>query len=408
MKTSLLLSLCLAGLVPASHAGPQAAGDMPPPRLLIYPGDLTLVEEIQAVALTVGRTTARIDFVRGNADIASLDVLPLDHPAEVRVVAFERRNDLPNATFVELESSVAVVERLRVQYAARGLAAGIRYFLLFDPAQRQLDLIQEMEVTNNSGESFEQAAVDSVFGDVKKASSNAVMHGRAPEPAAGGPPGIPAPELRQDLADQSVLSFGAPLALPTGVVISRVTLEKSAVPLAVEHRFDATAAGGRVTRMLKIANTEDSGLGGVTLQPGSLRLAEKSGGQPERFLRTGALGHLPVGKELELDAGEARDMVVERDLLDLVRTDLLFGEYNRALISYNVEEAYRLEIRNHSNEARSLLVTEHIAGTETFEVVESTVKATKKDKSSVEFSVEVPAGETFELTYRVKKTGVKA
>ena len=408
MKTALLLSLCLAGQVPVSKPEPQAAGDLHIPRFLIYPGDLTLVEEIQTVRLPVGQSTVRIDFVRGNADIASLEVLPLDHPGEVRIIAFERRNDLPNATFVELESSAALVERLRIQYAASGLATALRYLILVDPAKQQLDLIQEMEVTNNSGESFERAAVDSVFGDVKKASSAAVMHGRAPDPAAGGPPGIPAPELRQDLAEHTVVSFGAPLALPGGVVISRVTLEQNAVPLTVEHRFDATAAGGSVTRLLKIANQAESGLGGVTLPPGSLRLVEQHGDQTERLLRAGALDHLPVGKELELDAGVAQDMIVERDLMDLVRTDLVFGEYNRALVSYNVEEAYRLEIRNHSGEARSLLVTEHINGAELFEIVESVVPATKKDKSTVEFRVEVPARGIFELTYRVKKTGVKA
>jgi hypothetical protein len=250
--------------------------------------------------------------------------------------------------------------------------------------------------------------VDSVLGDVKKASSNAVLHGRAPDPAAGGPPGLPAPELRQDLAEHTVVSFGAPLALPGGVVIRRVTLQQSAVPLEIEHRFDATAASGRVTRMLKIANQEGQGLGGMVLQPGKLWLSEKLGERTERFLRTGALGHLPAGKELELDAGVSEDMVVERDLMDLVRTGLVFGEYNRALISYDVEESYRLEIRNHSSEARALLVTEHVGGTDTFEIVESTVPAAKKDQSTVEFRVEVAAGETFELTYRVKKTGVKA
>jgi len=406
--TSPLLLVSLASFAFASNPAPQAPPDAAPPRLLIYPGDLVLVEELETVDLPVGRTSVRIDFVRGNADVTSLEVVPLDHPAEVRVVALERRNELPSTTFVELESTAAVTERLRIGYAAHGLATGVRYQLVLDAANRRLDLVQEMDVNNYSGETFELAAVQSVFGSLTTVSSGAVLHGRAPDPAPGGTPGLPVPPLRQDLADSTVISFGEPVALPTGVVIGRVTLEKSAVPLSIEYRFDAHAAGGRVTRRLKVANGEGQGLGGVTLQPGGLRLDERIGEHRQRFLLAGALGHLPPGKELELDAGVADDLFVERELMDLARTDLVLGEYNRALISYTVEESYRLKIRNHSGEARSLLVTEHVAGTSTFEVVESSVPATRKDQSTVELRVEVPAGGAAELTYRVKKTDVKA
>ena len=409
MKQALLpfLALALTSLGTAPLPPAPAGAEDRPPRLLIYPGDLTLVEELQRVVLPSGPSTVRIDFVRGNADVASLEVVPLDHPDDVKIVALQRRNDLPNATFVELEAKAAVTERLRITYAARGLATQVRYVAVFDDVGKTLDLVQELEVSNGSGESFARADVRSVFGDVKQVSPNAVMHGRAPDPQPGAPTGIPSPPLRQDLAEHTVVSFGEPVALPTGVTIRRVTLEKTAVPLTVEYRYDAAAAGGLVTRRLKAPNADGAGLGGVTLQPGSLYLVERKGEETERFLSTGGVPHVPKGKELELDAGVASDMLVERDNTDVMRTDLVFGEYNRALVSYTVEEAYRVEIRSHAAEVRSVLVTEHVGGTSTFEVMASSVPPTRKDQNTLEFRVDVSAGGTLEITYRVKKTNVK-
>ncbi|MEW6074235.1 MAG: hypothetical protein AB1726_16780 [Planctomycetota bacterium] len=410
MKHSLLAAALLASCLAAAPRAPAvpapSAPSDPPPRLAIYPGDLTLVEEIETVRLPAGRTRVRLDFVRGNADVASLDVVPLDHPAAVRVVALERRDDLPNATFVELEADAAVAERLRISYAAHGLSSAVHYLAVHDAGARTLDLLQGLEVTNGSGESFEAADVQSVFGDVKTVSPAAVLHGRAPDPDPAAPAGLPAPPMRQELAEHTTVAFGESVALPAGVTIRRPTLAHAAAPATIEYRYDA-AVHPRITRVLKVENREGAGLGGVTLQPGSLYLAERRADGSERFLRTGAVAHLPPGKELELEAGVASDMAVERELLDLARTELVFGEYNRALVSYAVEEGYRLEIRNHAAEARPLVVTEHVAGTTTFEVVESTVPATRKDQSTLQFKAEVPAGGTLELRYRVKKTNVQ-
>ena len=67
-------------------------------RLLVYPGDLTIVEEIAPVVLPQGRSTVRLDFVRGNADVASLEDL-------VR----------QNANLDDLGLSLRTIERVIIQ-----------------------------------------------------------------------------------------------------------------------------------------------------------------------------------------------------------------------------------------------------------------------------------------------------
>ncbi|MFO0980138.1 MAG: hypothetical protein U1E76_00045 [Planctomycetota bacterium] len=377
------------------------------PALLIYPGDFTLVQEVRSVTLPAGRSSIRLDVVRGNVDQASLEVEPLDHPAEIKVVAMLRRAEQPSATFVEVESSIATDERLRLSYVVHGLSASVRYTLALDAARKTLDLVQELEVGNGSGQSFDGAVVRSLFGDVRTVNPNAVLHGRAADPAPGAPPGLPAEPLRQDLLEHAVVAFGAPVALQDGITVRRPATELRGIPVVLEYRFDATQSA-RVMRVLKVANQAGSGLGGVSLQAGALFFVEREPGGLEVPVRVGSLAQLPAGKELELDAGVANDVVIERDQVDLVRTDLVFGEYNRALVSYAVEEAYRLEIRGHASEPRSLVITEHVDQTDTFDVIEATLTPVRKDRSTLEFRLDLPAGQTVELRYRLKKSNVKA
>jgi hypothetical protein len=408
----------LVAAAPARPPPPPQQSAAPPsaiPRLLVYGGDLVLIEEIEPVVLPKGRTTVRLDFVRGNADVNSLDVTPLDRPGEVRVASLFRRDDLGNATFVELDCSEAGPERLRMRYAAHGISTGVAYTASWNAARGTLDLVQELEVVNGSGEDFQQADVRAVFGDVHLVASTAVLHGRAPDVAPGPAVGLPAPALKQDLQEHTLVAFGAPVALPDGVNVRRRTLDLRELPATLEWRYDPGAWGGRPWRVAKVANvaagvgTPTVGLGGITLQPGSLFLVEREGdatpAAPERFVRGGSVPHTPPGKELELDLGPIDDWRVERTQTDVVRGDLVFGDYNKALVSYSEEEATRLEIRNHADASRTLVVVEHVA-TATFDVVQSSVPSTRKDQTTLEFKVEAPARGSVDLTWRLKKTNL--
>ncbi len=407
LRGATVLAALLAGgaaLVAASPQGaPAPAASIP--RLLVYPGDLTIVEETVAVLLAQGRSSVRLDFVRGNADVASLEVVPLDRAGEVKVVSLFRRDDLGNTTFVELEATKPGPERLRLRYAARGLAASVAYTAAFDAAKWTLDLVQELEVSNGSGESFTQADVRAVFGVVRTVPSSAVLHGRAPDPAPDAAPGLPTPPLAQDLAEHTVVPFGAPLSLPDGVTVRRVALAKRELATTLEWRFDVNGWGGRVWRVAKVANAANAGLGGVTLQPGSLFLVEREATATERFVRSGGLGPLAPGQELELDLGPTNDFAVERTVVDLQRGDLVFGDYNKALISYSETESVKLLLESRAADARALTVTEHVS-TPSFELTASSAPANRKDQTTLEWKIDVPAGGKVELTYSVKKTNL--
>jgi hypothetical protein len=330
----------------------------------------------------------------------------------VRVASLFRRDDLGNATFVELDCSEAGPERLRMRYAAHGISTGVAYTASWNAARGTLDLVQELEVVNGSGEDFQQADVRAVFGDVHLVASTAVLHGRAPDVAPGPAAGLPAPALKQDLQEHTAVALRRAGRAPRR---HRPPPDARPARAAGDAREGATTPAGATWRVAKVANVAPpaggapAGLGGITLQPGSLFLVEREGdatpAAPERFVRGGGVPHTPPGKELELDLGPTDDWRVERTQTDVVRGDLVFGDYNKALVSYSEEEATRLEIRNHADAARTLVVVEHVA-TATFDVVQSSVPSVKKDQTTLEFRVEAPARGSVDPTWRLKKTNL--
>ncbi len=403
-----LTGVAIACAFSAAAIGQPSNTDL---HVAIFRPDLSIVTETVKVDLPAGRSALRLDFVRGNADLTTLQVFPLDHAGDVAIVGQVRKNELPNTVFLDVDAKSALAERFELRYAARGYAAAPSYVATYDAATRLLSFSEDLEVSNDSGEPLDGARVDALFGDVRTVGSAPVMNGRTAEPPGAAPnaePGLPSQPLVKDLAEHVVVSFGDRVALKDGVATRHRILDASGVATDIEYRFRADEAGGRVTRRAKVKNTPEAGLKGVSLQPGRVTLAERDEKGTERFLGFVDIGPLAPGGELELPLSVADDLFVERDRLDFKRYDLVFGEYNRALVSFSEDEQWRLKVRNHSSEARTLVVHEGIGGTDTFEIVESTSPAAKKDRNLVEFKVDVPAKGEAVLTYRVKKTNLKA
>lgn len=374
----------------------------------VFRPDLSIVSETVAVDLAAGANTLRLDFTRGNADLTTLQAFPLDRGGAVRIAAITRRDELPNALFLEVLADSAGRERFELRYAARGYSAAPTYSAVYDAVARTLEFSQELEIGNDSGEPIVGARVDALFGDVRVVGSQPVTHGRAADPQGGPAAGLPPEPLVKDAAEHTVVEFGADVDVANGSALRKRVFAISDVPVAIEYRFRADEAGGRVTRRIKAQNAAGSGLGGRTLQPGRCVVTEKDASGSERFAAAVDLGSLAPGGELELGLAIADDLFVERDRVDHSRLDLTFGEYNRALVSFSEVESFRLEIRNHSSEERRLVVHEVVSGTDTFDVVESSVSSSRKDRNLLEFQVVVPAASKTTLTYTVKKTNLRA
>lgn len=374
-------------------------------QLTLYAPNLAWVEEYPQVRICQGRNTLRLDFVRGNVDLASVLAVPADHPEEVSWVATKRRGELPRVVFLEFESQRHGVETFRIAYGIVGISARTSYTLTLDEARGLLDVVQQTDVDNQSGEDYGAAAARVVLGEVHRTQGGPIL-GRSAD-AKGEEAKPPQEVLQQDFSEHKLYALPSPLDYKTGEVKSIRSLHAPSVKVAVCRKYDKRLSSDRVFKVIEGKNSPESGLGGQLLPSGSWQLYSRGDSGNLLFLRSGSLETIPVGKEFKMDMGFDPDLVVERKLMDFRKTELEFGEYNRQLVSYGTEESYQIEIRNSKSAEVEIAVLEPIEGTNKWEIATSTHPHVKKDAGSIEFKVKVPAAGKVQVGYTVKKHEMK-
>jgi hypothetical protein len=133
-------------------------------------------------------------------------------------------------------------------------------------------------------------------------------------------------------------------------------------------------------------NSKEKGLGRA-LPKGVVRIYKRDSDQALIFAGEDSIDHTPEGERVNLDVGQAFDVVWERKVLS-------FRELSRDQVDAEVE----ITVRNRKKEAVTVTMVERFPSER--EILASSMPARQPDAFTLEFDVEVPAkGETV-VTYR--------
>jgi hypothetical protein len=141
-----------------------------------------------------------------------------------------------------------------------------------------------------------------------------------------------------------------------------------------------------VKATVSFANAKASGLG-RPLPAGRVRVFD--GGD---FLGESQLAHTPDGAEIHLQVGTAFDLSAER-----VRKAFQVDRGGR-----NMTESFAVTLRNVKQTDATVSVVEPLPRWSDWEIIASTVPATRRDAQHAEFAVPVPAGGEAALVYTVR------
>jgi hypothetical protein len=139
---------------------------------------------------------------------------------------------------------------------------------------------------------------------------------------------------------------------------------------------------------LDIENKEANHLG-IPLPKGVVRVykADKSGAK--QFIGEDLIDHTPRDEKIRIKMGEAFDIVADKKQMDWKP----FG-------SCVSESAWEIKLKNHKDKAEEIEVVEPVGGD--WEILSSTLPATKKDQWTFTFSPKVPAKGEVIVKYRVR------
>jgi hypothetical protein len=307
-------------------------------------------------------------------------------------------NLVQKPTLVWLLASSVEQQRVEVTYLTGELDWHADYVLSVDADDKLGDLNGWVTLRNNTGTSYQNAELKLVAGDVQRLSP--------PPPAAPMasamtvPMAAPAPQFKeQGLFEYHLYELQRPTNLldkeqkqVSLLEASGIALEKKLIFFGAEQYFRGNygqiASNQKIGVYLDFQNKEANHLG-MPLPKGTVRVykADKSGQQ--QFIGEDAIDHTPRDERIRIKLGEAFDVVGDR-------TETAW----QAISSCVNESAWEIKLRNHKDTPESVLVYEPAGGD--WEIVSSSVPATKKDASTFTFDVPLAPRSETKVTYRVR------
>jgi hypothetical protein len=308
----------------------------------------------------------------------------------------------------QVAASSAGKDAFDLSYATGGLAWRAEYLARLAPgAGCTLALEGAAMVANRSGIGFQGAALTLVAGEpnrVRPAAPPMVMRAESYAAAdmAQAAPAPPQPrvsgeyyaypiEAKTTLADGAIERVPLFARLPT-VQCERAyeTAPQTSVwqppqPL-LDPGYNNETGPQLVKATVSFANAKASGLG-RPLPAGRVRVFDG----PD-FLGESPLAHTPDGDDIHLEVGTAFDLTAERTR----------KSFNVDRAGRNMTETFAIDLRNAKKTDATVIVVEPLPRWSDWEIVASSVPASRRDAQHAEFAVPVAAGGEAVLTYTVR------
>lgn len=146
-----------------------------------------------------------------------------------------------------------------------------------------------------------------------------------------------------------------------------------------------------VSTWLQFSTAEASGVG-KDLPAGRLRAYQEDRDGSAVLIGEEQIGHTPKGETVDIELGQAFDLVAERKQVE-------FTLLSKTLL----EEAIEIRLRNRKDtDSVQIRVRERLFRWSNWEILDKSHEFIQLDASRIEFRVDVPAGEEVVLTYTVR------
>ncbi len=254
----------------------------------------------------------------------------------------------------------------------------------------QIDIVGWVTVSNTSGQSFNDATVKLMAGDVNRVQPN------MPQPMMGRGLkmetfGATAAVTEKAFDEFHLYSLPRPVTLHDRETKQVEFMRATGVKAPVVYVYDATKHPTKVAVTREFKNSEENGLG-LPLPKGRTRFYRKddSDGRLE-FVGEDTIDHTAKNEMIRVKTGDAFDLVGERRVAD------------RSSSSFQgrVEQGFEIKLRNHKTEPVEVRVVEHLNGPN-WQMLEKSDDFTKKDATTIEFHVPLKPDEERSVTYRVR------
>lgn len=298
----------------------------------------------------------------------------------------------------EIDATAAKSHTVELSYLTRGMSWTADYVLTLDGLGKG-DMKGWVTMTNNSGATFENSKLKLLAGDVARA--------QPPRPQAFARGGAvmemkaAAPFQEEALFEYHLYTLQRPATIRNREIKQLSLLEAQGFPVTKKLIVDAFMGMGIYypqegevgTGVLKpqvrveFENKQAVGLG-MPLPMGTVKVYQRDKSGSVQMLGEDRIQHTPRDEKISLVVGRSFDVVAERK-----RTNF------RRLTATSFEESFEIELRNRKEVPDTVHLLERHYGD--WRVTNPSMEWEKLDSNTMQFVVNLKAGEVKKVTYTV-------
>jgi hypothetical protein len=321
----------------------------------------------------------------------------------------------------QIESPTAARVAAELAYITNGMSWQATYNVVAPESKdvtgpERVDLFGWVTMQNHSGTDFPQARIKLMAGDVAKIQN---MSGRG---AMGGTMlmsqavSVDSVSVTQQAFDDFHLyDLNRTVSLANGETKQVEFLEASQVQMDRVYQYDGatqqpgynnlcigchndqpsfgTASNTKVTVRAEIKNSTANHLG-MPLPAGRIRLYRRDTGGQMEFIGEGTITHTPAEETVKVPVGSAFDVTGERKQTD----------FHTNQNGHTTDESFEITVKNQKTTPVNVAVVEHMNRAQNWQITEQSTNFTKKDSTTLEFPITVPAAGETKITYSVRYT----
>lgn len=286
-------------------------------------------------------------------------------------------------------AGTAGTQRLELSYLTGAMNWHAEYAAVINETDHTLLFSGWASIDNQSGISYENAAITLVAGEVNRAPQPVPMMMKTERVMSMAADMGGAPQFQQQqLFEYHAYTLDRRSTIGDMGTVQLSLLQETRAQATRQYVYDGAMDAEGVQTRLRLENKKAMGLGRA-IPRGTVRIYQEDKQGQRQFIGEDRMKDLAVDEITYVTVGRAFDIVGERTQTDA------HGLTNRSR-----EESYQMVIRNHKKEAVSVKVVEHLQGP-TWSISRSNQKYDRLDAQTIEFTAQLPPDSEATLSYSV-------
>lgn len=345
-------------------------------QLTIYnSADMTLVRESRALTLKEGKNSLQFSWENTLIDPTSLEMLPKASADKIDIANLTYPPRVRNLGLWDIQSGVSGKVPVEITYLTSGLSWRAFYMGTLTENEETMRLQAYVRVTNNSGEDYENAQTRLIVGKVHTIDEIAELARRQypyGRPGAVPPVSMPAAAgrlveegrrqkevmmlttelaapkqiIKEGLSEYFLYTIEGTETIPNGWSKRLQSFDVDAVPVVNLYKYEQQRYGNSVIRFLSFKNDKKHELGETPIPGGLLKVYRNVGGRGHlSYTGQSNFKYIPVNEEVELNLGQAANVVVEPKVVDF-KTDNYRFDSDGDVIGWDEIRTFEIEVRN--------------------------------------------------------------